>query len=80
LGLDGEKDFSPETTETWSTKVEKVGYGSMEDDKSLVSKAKKMATERACKPHTHSSMSVRGGSGRHPLRIFSDSAGGLGER
>jgi hypothetical protein len=47
----------------------------MEDDKSLVCKAKKMATERACKPHTRSSMSVRGGSGRHPLRIFSDSVG-----
>jgi hypothetical protein len=58
LGLDGEKDFSPETTETWSTKVEQVGYGSMEDDKSFVCKAEKAAAERACKPHTRSSMFV----------------------
>jgi hypothetical protein len=43
LGLDGEKVFSPETTETWSSKVEQVGCGSMENDKLFVCKAKKLA-------------------------------------
>jgi hypothetical protein len=45
LGLDGEKDFSAETTETWSSKVEQVGCGSMENDKLFVCKAKKLAGE-----------------------------------
>jgi hypothetical protein len=30
----------------------------MEDDKSFVCKAEKVAAERACEPHTRSSMSV----------------------
>ena len=58
LGLDAEKDFSPETTETWSTKVEQVWLRPNGGRQIFVCKAKKLAAEPACKPHTRSSMSV----------------------